>query len=355
MVIGRVVERFGLGRLSGKPVAVSGGLSNELWRVRTENGEFAVKRMIVNAREPRFVANVEAAFLIEQRAWNAGVPMPEPIAEPGSGRALIRAEGDSEHDSAGDSEDVVKGGLFRVHRWVDGRAGAGDPDQAAELLATIHAAGRPRWEATRADVTRADVTRADITRADVTGADVQAPLTKAHLDGDGPITLHLVHTTRADATRQDEATPRDPDLVDLVRRVSRGPDRMLVVDSHQDLDRKNTLLRSDGTLLALDWDAAGPIGAVPEAVGLALDWADGDRDAFVRAVTAYRRRSRIRVEAQPWIFGAWVDAAVGWLDYNTLHRAGEDLGRAEIAATTTRLNALARDLDSWLDALAGSA
>jgi hypothetical protein len=34
------------------PVRVSGGLANELWRLDTDRGAFAVKRMVVNADLP---------------------------------------------------------------------------------------------------------------------------------------------------------------------------------------------------------------------------------------------------------------------------------------------------------------
>lgn len=129
-----------------------------------------------------------------------------------------------------------------------------------------------------------------------------------------------------------------------------------MVDSHRDLDRKNALVRKDGKLLALDWDAAGPIGAVHEVVALALDWSDRDdqesEGTFVEAISAYRRRTGLVVAAEPWVFGGWVAAAGGWLDYNADHRAGEELGQAEIAATRERMLALAGGLDDWLGALA---
>jgi len=89
-----------------------------------------------------------------------------------------------------------------------------------------------------------------------------------------------------------------------------------VVDSHGDLDRKNTVRRADGVLLALDWDAAGPVGAVHEAAGLALDWSAADPAVFAAAVHAYVRRSGVTIPAQPWIFAGWVAAQGGWLDYN---------------------------------------
>src|SRR5690242_7846132 len=101
----RVTRRFGLGRPAGEPVRVAGGLSNELWRVVTDQGVYAVKRMVVHADRPDFVSNVEAAYGVERRAWERGVPMPEPV--PVGGRALAE----------------VDGGLFRVHRWAEGRPG----------------------------------------------------------------------------------------------------------------------------------------------------------------------------------------------------------------------------------------
>ena len=126
---------------------------------------------------------------------------------------------------------------------------------------------------------------------------------------------------------------------------------MPVVDSHGDLDRKNTLRRPDGALVALDWDAAGPVGAVHEAVAVALDWADAQPDAFAEAVEAYVRRSNVIVPAQPWVFAGWVAGHGGWLDYNATHRHDTALGDAEVRATLGRLRRLAERMDALLAAL----
>jgi hypothetical protein len=285
-VIERVAARFELGRLVRAPAPISGGLSNQLWRLDTDRGAFAVKRMIVNADRPGFVRDVEAAFTVERRAWEAGVPMPEPVADPASGHALARLD---------------DGELFRVHRWVDGEPGVGSPAEAATLLATIHAAGEARWERPPSPVWTAD--------------------------------------------------RRGAELVRLTRRVASGPDRVPVVDSHGDLDRKNTLRRPDGALVALDWDAAGPVGAVHEAVAVALDWADAQPDAFAEAVETYVRRSGVIVPAQPWVFAGWVAGQGGWLDYNATHRHDTALGDAEVRATLGRLRRLAERMDALLAAL----
>jgi hypothetical protein len=269
-----VVERFGLGRLTAEPVPVPGGLSNDLWQVITEDGAYAVKRMLLNADRPDFVANVEAAYEIERRALHAGVAMPEPVPDPLTGRALSR----------------VREGLFRVHRWAAGEPGVGPATDAAELLATIHAAGRPRW---------------------------------------GP------PEPPWDGTRW------GAEIAGLARRVAAAPDRVLVVDSHRDLDPKNTLRRPDGVLLALDWDAAGPAGAVQEAAAVAVDWSDGDQGAFAAALLAYERRGGTPVPREPWVFGGWVAAQGGWLDHQSTHG-----GDAEVEATLARLQKL--DVDQLL-------
>jgi len=97
-------------------------------------------------------------------------------------------------------------------------------------------------------------------------------------------------------------------------------------------NRKNTLLTADGVLVALDWDAAGPVSAVQEAVAVALDWTDGSPAAFADAVAAYPSA----LPAEPWIFAGWVAAQGGWLDYIAAHdpgQAGETLGRLRRLAT----------------------
>jgi Phosphotransferase enzyme family len=237
MLVRRAAARFELGQPVTDPVQVPGGLSNELWRLDTDRGAFAVKRMVVNADLPSFVENVEAAFNVERRAWAAGVPMPEPIAEPSSGRALARID-----DS-----------LFRVHRWADGHAGGGSPVEVAGLLATIHAAGDARW---------------------------------GPRPGPGWV-----------------ADRWGTELVELAQRVESGPTRFLVVDSHRDLDTKNTVRGADGVLMAVDWDAAGPVGVVHEAVSVALDWSGAEPGLFADTVGAYVRLSGVVVPAHRGVRG----------------------------------------------------
>jgi hypothetical protein len=272
-----VADRFALGRPVGPAEPVTGGLSNELWRLVTGQGGWAVKRMVTNAHRPEFTANVEASYAVERRAWAAGVAMPEPVPDPATGQALA----------------PVGGSLVRVHRWVEGTTAGGSPADAAALLATIHAAGPARWAAPPEPAWDGDRWGAEV----------------------GP----------------------------LARRVAQAPERVLVIDSHRDLDPKNTLRGTDGALLAIDWDAAGPVCAVQEAVAVALDFSGGQPGAFRAALRAYERKRSVVVPREPWVFGGWVAAQGGWLD----HQAGID--GPDLDPARERLRGLATTLDDLLD------
>ena len=124
-----------------------------------------------------------------------------------------------------------------------------------------------------------------------------------------------------------------------------APLRTAYVDSHGDLDPKNTLL-SEGRLLAVDWDAAGPRPVAREAVTLALDWSD-DVAGFHRVLAAYSDRAARPLPSGAWIFGGWVEALSGWLADNVEERAGTELGIREIISTGRRLLALHASLDEY--------
>ncbi len=304
MDLAALADGFGLGQVLDC-VKVAGGLSNHLWRVRTEQGVFALKVMVINAGEPDFVPNLERSFAVERRAFASGVPMPAPIAVPGGDRCLL-AHG---------------GRLARAHHWVD--AAPVDPlrhaARAGALLAQIHHASDLRSE----------------------------PL------DDQPWSTSEWHAladqSRADPTLQASIRSAAPALAELEAVTAGGPGDVVVLDSHRDLDPKNALVTRSG-LLALDWDAAGPVPAAREAVQVGLDWST-DAAGFAQVLAAYRATSAHPVPAAPWVFGGWVSAVGGWLVYNASRRADTELGAREARAALARLTYLHGALPRYLAAL----
>lgn len=294
----------------GAPTAVrpvTGGLSNEMWRLDTSTGAFAVKVMRAHTDEPGFRENIEAASTTEMAAFRHGVPCPEPMLAAGGGCLA-----------------VVAGDVVRVHQWVEGRpvlprAWLG---QVGELTAQIHGVSEPYddvlddepWDATR-----------------WSGLADHPDLPSALADGLSRAAPRLAAL---------EAATAAPGLTTLH------------ASSHGDLDPKNTLRVGD-TLMALDWDAAGPRSMPREVASVALDWS-ADLREFQKVVAAYSRAAGVAPPAEPWVLGGWVSALAGWLVHNATTRPGDPLGREQVRLTCDRLLDLHTHLGSYVDAL-GSA
>lgn len=303
-IVAQGAESFGLGQV-GAAARVEGGLSNDMWRVSTADGDFAVKVMRAHAEAADFRRNVEAAFVIERNAFRAGIPCPEPKTTP-DGRALLR----------------VGSNWLRAHRWHDGATPAPGEhlEDAGDLLARIHRAGRET-----------------VRPLDDQPKGIRRWAALAELPGLPDPVSDQLRGAAADLARLESRTAASTHL------------RTAVVDSHGDLDPKNTLLAAE-RLLAVDWDAAGPRSIAREAVSLALDWSE-DVAGFHQALTAYTESSARTLSTEAWVFGGWVEALSGWLIYNAEHRSHTDLGIREVSATCTRLLSLHHALDEYVSAV----
>lgn len=297
-----VAHEFDLGDVRSSS-AVSGGLSNDLYRLESTRGHFAVKVMRVNADRPDFRRNIERACAIESVAHAHGVPCPRPVMRPDE-TCLAR----------------VADTWVRVHHWVDGALP--DPElhaqQAGSLLASIHLSAQPAAAALDDQPT-----------------------------GEAEWSSHAGHTALLGELAE-QLRRAAPALAELEAATSAN---LVVphVSSHGDLDPKNTLL-VDGHLIALDWDAARMLPRCP-----------GGRVGRARLVRHARDlpcsselipgAGGLPVPAEPWVFGGWVSGLGGWLAYNATHRVATDLGRREVLATLLRLQALGRELSAYHQAL----
>lgn len=297
-----VAAEYDLGDVRGCQ-RVRGGLSNELFRVETTRGPYALKLMGANAGARDFQANVERAFVIERAAAAKGVPCPRPVERP-DGTCLAR----------------VSGRWVRVHAWVTGEPPVPEKHAhgAGALLAAIHGAATPVAKA-----------------LDDEPWDESRWSSIAGLDGiPRPIAQRLRHAA--------------PLLADLEAETS-GSHVVDHVPSHGDLDPKNTLL-VQSELMALDWDAAGLRPAAREAVTVALDWSTTP-ERFQGVLRSYVDAGGNDIPAENWVFGGWVTGLCGWLAFNASERMASELGRREVLSTLDRLEALAHQLGAYGEAL----
>src|SRR3954471_4826322 len=201
-------------------VRVQGKASNRVYRLDTERGSFAGKELDVG-REWTF--RPDDVFRLEQAAFAAGIPMPEPI-------------------SAG--ADVV------VHRWVDGDQVPEQPVSRAfaleigEILARLHALDVEWAQAALAEPTPRDWPQL-VERATATGQPWADELAAR------------VDTFLAIA-----------ELVDTCERP--GP----VVLTHRDIHPWNLLTR-EGRPVVLDWELSGMLHLAGELGSTALSLAKG--------------------------------------------------------------------------------
>jgi aminoglycoside phosphotransferase (APT) family kinase protein len=214
---------------------VHGGFANRMYRLDTDQGSFAVKRL--NLLDRRWTYHPDDVFRFERAAFAAGIPMPEPIWA--SARTL-------------------------VHRWVEGEPVPEAPVSRAyafeigEILARIHALD-VAW---------------------------------SHGETDEPAARDWAElAARAAATRQpwaDDLASRVETLLAIADHVDTCERPGPVVLTHRDIQPWNLLTRA-GRPVVLDWELSGMLDLSGELGSTALGIAKGPgfddiRPAVFRAV-----------------------------------------------------------------------
>lgn len=310
--LSEVCERFDLGKAAGPWQLVEGGLSNELLRLKTNRGEYAVKRMLAGTHRSEFEATVEASFRVERAAVCAGIPAPLPISPKDSAGCLARI-------SCEDGSEA----WVRVHEWVEGR-----PVRPTEMSETV---ARQLGEHI-----------ARVHGLDVSALGEAEPATPLDLAHWAALTGRGTAENLASASTLRDLTPVLEDLgLQITKRSANLP-----VPGHRDADPKNVLVSADRTVMLLDWDAAGPIDAGQELTALMLDWVGAEVSIEASAIgRAVRIGYRDAVGFVPNLdASSWVASQFGWLTYNVERALGDhgaeviDLGVREIEQTVARLS-----------------
>lgn len=246
------LRRFDLGDPLEPPKAVAEAWSNEVYRVTTRRGTFAVKLFPPNLSASRRQVLLDA-IRFEQRALTAGIGGPEPVRT-GDGEIL--------------ADFPVQSGIrtARCHTWVYGmpasqvvgRDGIAGP--AGRVLGQLHALRDPGGDTSQ----------------------LQGP--------DQDRWARAVSACRGAklpwAAEMEAITPLVRQLADRIDDLRRQRRPMQL--SHRDFDPKNAVVDTDGRLIITDWDHAGPVVPGVELVTAAMSFVRTD-DQLGQFAAAYRQ------------------------------------------------------------------
>lgn len=324
-LIGDFCTAYGLGPLLAEPASVSGGLMHTMYRVKTAQGEYAVK--ILNAdimKRPTAYQNMVNSEIISNALKDV---VPLVAARAFGGKHVIE----------------FKGAFWMVFDWLEGHS-IFPPDLTAQhcarvgdLLGRIHAADL-----------RVDTMACD------TG--IRQPFAWRELlnaaQQENPKCFALLQE------HWDAINAWDDQLVVSWPLVQRHQ-----VISHRDLDPKN-ILWQDGQPFIIDWEAAGYVNPAQELVEVLNYWMiepDGhySREKFDAMQSAYAAHMDLSGTDWKAVLSAGYAGMLGWLEYNAKRAAGlegsAETDRAEgIAQVQQTLQELYRyqqqmdQLGSWM-------
>ena len=310
--ITKLMKRCGLGEVTAEITPVSGGLMHRMFKVRTDSGIYAVKRLNPEImKRPVARENYAVAEELEARLEEARIPMVAAMTL--KGRKMQELDGE----------------FFYIFRWQKGRitdantVTAEQCRKAGELLGKIHAI----------DSKTAEPEAPELSTIDFAGYARMAQ------EAGSPVAELLAKNTKlltAAQKRLNEAREALPAIVSIC---------------DDDMDPKNVMwFRGKPFVIDLECLAYGnPVGAF---VDLALQWAGMVNGAYRREnleafYEGYRSVYNNGFLAYDTLYGiayTWVE----WLTYN-IRRAlgtegsGEDerqLGEWEVRNTVARIKAL---------------
>lgn len=313
----KLCATYKLGLLSGVPEQISGGFLHRMYRVTTNQAEYAVKALNPQLmRKEAVMNNMIAAEKVAVQARRQGV----------SALPALLYEGSCIHEADGQ--------YYLLFPWIEGRsvsaaeAGLEHCILIGQALADIHAADfTPLHNELQRDSTVEEL-RTDwlgyALQGEAMGLSWAVPL-KANLD---KLSCYGKQVNAAMTVL--------------------GGNRVI---SHRDLDPKNVLWSSEGQPVIIDWEAAGWVNPAQELMEVALYWSDFESGHirmadFCAVIHAYRHQGGEITDPWPEVLSSGFHGKIGWLEYSIRRSLGlegpdiseRELGTSQVLPTLQALN-----------------
>lgn len=294
-------KKYGLGTMQKEPLAVKGGFLHRMYRVTTDQGDYAVKLLNPDImKRPQAMNNMIVSERIARQLAQEPNALPAVAALAWEERQLLSL--DTADGLAADC--ALQYAL--VYPWLEARSlfapeiGVSHCRQIGRMLGRIHGAG---LDAGELELSREETERSPY-------------------DWQGYLTL---------AQKQDVPWLRDyeamlPDLTrwDLAATVAMETVSAHQVVSHRDLDPKNVLWQGEQPYL-IDWEAAGVVNPCQELLEILNYWCNDENGCLdpsrCQALLAeYTRYMNLGDVDWTPVFAVSYDGMLGWLEY-TLKKA----------------------------------
>jgi aminoglycoside phosphotransferase (APT) family kinase protein len=313
----KLCATYKLGSLQDEPEQIFGGFLHRMYRMTTDQAEYAVKAlnpqiMLREAVMNNIMAAEKAAELARSNGLHA---LP----------ALLH-EGSCMHETDGQ--------YYLLFPWVQGQsipaglAGLEHCITMGKVLAAIHTTD---FSSLHKELQRDSA--AELLRTDWNGYTLQGQAMGLPWSGSLMADLDKLYHYE--------------EMVNAAMPILNG-NRII---SHRDLDPKNVLWDDGGRPVIIDWEAAGWINPAQELIEVALYWSDFERghirkDAFGALIHAYRNHGGEIRDPWPDVLSSGFHGKMGWLDYSIRRSLGlegpdeaeRELGTSQVLPTLQALN-----------------
>lgn len=283
----RLAEKYGLGRLTEKPIPICGGLLHRMFDVKTESGRYAVKALNPNVTERD--GAVENYIFSERAAQRLSETLRVSFANVYGGKQLLQEDGQ----------------YYLVYDFIDGSAVPQDniteehSRKIGEALAKIHSSDFSDLEIPRESNDDINVFNADFFLSRGSSEEWYGALEKYA-----------------------------EKLVLLSEKANNAVHKVCSeqIVCHRDIDAKNVLWQ-DGCPIIIDWESAGLMNPYRDVMDTDLYWSqnsdmsvDSKRFfAFYEGYTSIRKLGTVNWKS---VLYCGLCGKFGWLEYNLRRSLG---------------------------------